>query len=174
MIRILGIDPGSQVTGYGLIDAGRGRAVCVTFGCIRPRGGTLAERLHGIQAALEALVDEHRPQEAVVERVYVHRNVESALKLGQARGAALAAVAGCGVPVHEYTPAQIKQAVTGRGNAAKVQVQHMVKALLGLHRSPAADAADALAMALCHGHLRESLARLPAGTRRGRARGRWR
>ncbi|UCE90421.1 MAG: crossover junction endodeoxyribonuclease RuvC [Pseudomonadota bacterium] len=170
MIRILGIDPGSQRTGFGVIETDGSRSVCIASGCIRAGGEELAARLRTIYLGITEILDQYQPHEVSIERVFMHRNADSAVKLGQARGAAIAAVAVGGMPVGEYTPSQIKQAVVGRGNATKAQVQHMVKALLNLDAEPQADAADALAMALCHSHSRQSLARLGAakGMRRGR------
>lgn len=172
MIRILGIDPGSRLTGFGLIDVDGPRSRYVDSGCVRVAGADFATRLGEIFTGISELVREYRPDEIALERVFVHRNVDSALKLGQARGAALCAVAVAGVPVHEYSPSQIKQAVVGRGGAAKAQVQHMVTALLGLRRAPQADAADALAAALSHAQLRQTLERVgaAAGMRGGRLR----
>lgn len=170
MLRILGIDPGSRVTGFGVIDVAGQRLVCAASGCIRTRGESLAERLAEIHQGIIEVAEHYAPAEIAIERVFVQRNADSALKLGQARGAAITAVATLGLPVHEYSPTQIKQAVVGRGNAAKPQVQHMVCALLNLHRTPQADAADALAMAICHSHLRGVMAQLSEGrgVRRGR------
>lgn len=168
MIRILGIDPGSRFTGFGIIESdGRRSARYVTSGCVRVSGESWAERLGVIFSAVDELVTTHRPQEMAIERVFMHRNADSALKLGQARGAAICAVIQHQVPVHEYSPAEIKQSVVGRGNAAKEQVQHMVRILLNLPGSPQADAADALAAALCHGNTRATLAQI-ANTTRGR------
>ena len=171
MIRILGIDPGSRTTGFGVVDVEGQRLICAASGCIHTRGETLAERLADIHRGILEVVEEYAPEEVAIERVFVQRNADSALKLGQARGAAISAVAGLRLPVHEYSPTQIKQAVVGRGNAAKPQVQHMVCALLRLNRTPPADAADALAMAICHGHLRGAAVPLSAG--RGRRQRRW-
>ncbi|HEB58413.1 MAG TPA: crossover junction endodeoxyribonuclease RuvC [Gammaproteobacteria bacterium] len=170
MIRILGIDPGSRTTGFGVIDVEGQRLICAGSGCIQTRGDSLAERLAEIHQGILDVAENYAPQEIAIERVFVQRNADSALKLGQARGAAISAVAGLRLPVHEYSPTQIKQAVVGRGNAAKKQVQHMVCALLNLNRTPPADAADALAMAICHSHLRGAMAQLAAG--RGMRRGR--
>lgn len=161
MIRILGIDPGSRITGYGIIEMRPNQAVCVSHGCIKAQQDTLAERLKHIHLGLAEVIERFSPVEMAIESVFVHRNVDSALKLGQARGAAIASVALLSIPVHEYSPAEIKKSVVGRGNAAKSQVQHMVKAILGLHKSPQADAADALAIALCHGHSRDLKAQVP-------------
>lgn len=159
MIRILGIDPGSRITGYGIIDVHRNHSVSVTSGHLQVNGDTLAVRLSSIFQHLSALVVQYRPQEVAIERVFMHRNAEAALKLGQARGVAICA-AGT-VPVAEYSAREVKQAVVGRGSATKEQVQHMVKVLLNLDAKPQADEADALAVALCHGHARETLARIP-------------
>ena len=157
--RILGIDPGSRVTGYGIIDFTRNRAVHVASGCIPVCGEDLAGKLRVIYEAIIALVERHEPAEMVVEQVFVHRNPESALKLGQARGAAVLAGAMRTLPVYEYAPRAIKQAITGTGSATKEQVQHMIKVLLGLSQSPPTDAADALGVALCHAHVGETLRR---------------
>lgn len=156
-LLILGIDPGSRVTGYGIVDISQRRAVHVAHGCIEVGDLPFAERLCRIFDNLGEILGIHRPQEAAIEKVFMNRNVESALKLGQARGAALVAVAKAGLAVHEYSPNEIKQAVVGRGHADKSQVQHMVKVLLSLPEIPRADAADALAIAICHAHSRQSL-----------------
>ena len=155
-IRILGIDPGSRTTGYGVVDLRAHRVRHVASGCIHARGEELGARLRRIFEALHAVVAEHRPGEMAAEKVFMHRNADSALKLGQARGAALLAGLTQEVSLFEYSPTQIKQAVTGRGHAEKEQVQHMVRVLLGLAATPPGDASDALAAAICHAHLRES------------------
>jgi crossover junction endodeoxyribonuclease RuvC len=164
MIRILGIDPGSRFTGFGIIDSDGRQARYVTSGCVRVSGDTWAQRLGVIFTCINELVMTHQPQEMAIEKVFMHRNADSALKLGQARGAAICAVITQDIPVHEYTPAEIKQSVVGKGNAAKEQVQHMVRALLNLPGNPQADAADALAAALCHGNTRATLNHLSAGS----------
>ena len=151
--RILGLDPGSLRTGFGIIDCERGTAVLVAQGCIATSGGPLADRLRIIHAKVVELIAEHRPHEVAVERVFLSKNADSALKLGQARGAALAAVP-VALGVHEYAPRAIKLAVVGVGGAEKIQVQHMVKQLLSIDLRLAADAADALAVAICHAHTR--------------------
>ena len=161
----MGIDPGSRATGYGIVDSHRHRLAHVASGVVRVDGDTLAERLACIFATLGGLLAEHGPAEMAVEQVFVHRNVSSALKLGHARGAALLAGVSAGLEVHEYMPNQVKQAVTGRGHADKVQIQHMVRVLLGLLEAPPEDAADALAVAICHAHVRETGARRAAATR---------
>lgn len=167
-IRILGIDPGSRITGYGIVDLRARRVRHVASGCIHARGEGLGARLRRIFEALHAIVAEHRPGEMAAEKVFMHRNADSALKLGQARGAALLAGLTQEVSLFEYSPNQIKQAVTGRGHAEKEQVQHMVRILLGLAEAPPADASDALAAAICHAHVRESaisFARAAGGAR---------
>ena len=154
MIRILGIDPGSRFTGFGIIEVESGRLRCLTTGCIRTPDESLATRLKAIFEGVESLVGDFQPAEVAIENIFVYRNADSALKLGQARGAALSAISVQDIPVYEYTPSQIKKAIVGKGNASKQQVQHMVKALLTLSQAPQTDAADALATALCHEHLR--------------------
>ena len=161
-LRILGIDPGSRRTGFGIVDQDAQRSLYVASGCIRVSGERLPERLKCIFDGIDEIVRRYRPDEVAVESVFMHRNAGSALKLGQARGAAICAVMQGSLPVSEYAPAEIKQAVVGRGRAEKEQVQHMVKALLNLANPPPVDAADALAVALCHGHSRQLLSRLGA------------
>ena len=152
--RILGLDPGSQRTGFGIIDCDANGERHVASGCIDVAGRAMVLRLQRIYAALNALVGEHRPDMIAIERVFVHRNPDSALKLGQARGVALCAAAALGASVHEYAPRAIKLAVTGYGAAVKPQVAQMVRTLLRLEVPLAADAADALAAALCHAQTR--------------------
>ena len=160
-VRILGIDPGSRVTGYGIVELVGQQATCITNGCLRVGDGELALRLKNIFNGLQEIIAEYRPEEMAIERVFVHRNVDSALKLGQARGVLISAVAIHSISVDEYSPMQIKKAVVGKGNASKEQVQHMVKAILSLGKTPAEDAADALAVALCHGYHRQTAQRAP-------------
>jgi crossover junction endodeoxyribonuclease RuvC len=152
--RVLGLDPGSQRTGFGIIDCRAGAERYVTSGCIDVAGWDMIVRLQRIHARVSALVAEHRPDMVAIERVFLHRNPDSALKLGQARGVALCAAASQGASVHEYAPRAIKLAVTGYGAAAKPQVAQMVRTLLALEASLDADAADALAAALCHSQTR--------------------
>jgi len=151
--RILGLDPGSLRTGFGVIDCERGNLRIVAQGCIATSGGPLADRLRTIHARVAELIALHAPQEIAVERVFLAKNADSALKLGQARGAALAAVPAA-LGVHEYAPRAIKLAVVGVGGAEKNQVAHMVKQLLRIDLRLAADAADALAVAICHANSR--------------------
>ncbi len=151
-MRILGIDPGSRSTGFGIIDRDGQRTAYLVSGCIRSLDGGLAERLAEIHRGLGEILDEYRPDVVAIENVFVRHNVASALKLGQARGVAICVVGLRAIPCREYSPNEIKQAVVGRGHAGKEQVQHMVRALLDLPATPQADAADALACALCHAH----------------------
>jgi crossover junction endodeoxyribonuclease RuvC len=162
---ILGIDPGSRVTGYGVIRMQRQRAEHVASGTIEVGELAFEARLCGIFDGLTAVIREHGPAEAAIEKVFMNRNADSALKLGQARGAAVVALAKCALPVYEYSPNQIKLAIVGRGHAEKAQIQHMVRTLLNLSSTPPPDAADALATALCHGHTRQGLAALGIATR---------
>ncbi len=148
--RVLGIDPGSRTTGYGLIDRDGNRMSYVASGCIRTEGSDFHARLAQIYRGIETVIDDYGPAEVAVEEVFVARNPGSALKLGQARGAAIAAAIAHDMPVTGYAARRVKQAVVGTGRATKQQVQHMVKATLALSEAPAQDAADALAVALCH------------------------
>ncbi len=153
--RVLGLDPGSQRTGFGIIDCRGGSAERhVHSGCITVAGLAMVVRLQRIYAAVSALVETYRPDAIAIESVFVHRNPDSALKLGQARGVALCAAASLGASVHEYAPRAIKRAVTGYGAAGKEQVAQMVGTLLALEIKVAGDAADALAAALCHAQTR--------------------
>jgi crossover junction endodeoxyribonuclease RuvC len=152
-VRILGVDPGSRRTGFGVIECRGADYVHVAHGCLNVGGAVLPERLRLIFDGLQALIEEHEPAEVAVERVFVNRNVESALKLGQARGAALCAVPK-GLPVFEYAPRAIKLALVGSGAAEKSQVAHMITTLLRLEGRVGPDASDALAVAVCHAHSR--------------------
>jgi crossover junction endodeoxyribonuclease RuvC len=160
MIRVLGIDPGSRVTGYGIIDQDGPRLRYVASGCIRTGEGALAARLGMIFDGVNRIIDEYGPQEMAIERVFMNKNADSALKLGQARGAAICAGVTRAVPVDEYAAREIKQAVVGKGGATKEQVQHMIRVLLALGDRPPSDAADALAVAICHGHIRQTRDRM--------------
>jgi crossover junction endodeoxyribonuclease RuvC len=149
--RILGVDPGSRITGYGVIEKEGGLLRFVACGVIRTANGqSFPERLQAIHDGLSAVIREQAPAVAAVEDMFVAINPRSALKLGHARGVAILAAMQQGLVVHDYTPRMIKQAVVGYGNAEKVQVQQMVRILLRLSASPSADAADALAVAICH------------------------
>lgn len=153
-VRVLGIDPGSRFTGWGVIEGDGRRSVHVASGVLKLGDGELGARLRLIFDGVTRLVAEYRPQEIAVERVFVARNAESALKLGQARGAAICAALADGLPLAEYAPREIKLAVVGTGAASKEQVQHMMRVILKLSAPPQADQADALAVALCHAHSR--------------------
>ena len=156
-VRIIGIDPGSRVTGYGVIESSAGRQRVIAFGRICTEAGALPARLLQIQNELAAVLREHQPHEAAVEQVFVRRNATTAVILGQARGVALCTLAAASLGVSEYAATQIKLAVTGSGRAEKPQVQQMVKLLLKLTAPPPSDAADALAVALCHAQVRSTL-----------------
>lgn len=161
-VRVLGIDPGSQRTGFGVLDANGTRLTYVASGVIRTQNGEFAARLCEIFRCMQTIVAQYRPQEIAIERVFVNRNPDSALKLGQARGAAICGTADANAEVFEYATRQIKQAVVGSGSAEKAQVQLMMKSILKLDGRVAADAADALAAAVCHalrGRMRATLLR---------------
>jgi crossover junction endodeoxyribonuclease RuvC len=150
--RILGIDPGSRKTGFGVLDFSGDDPTYVASGVVNSAEGTFPDRLRRIFTAVGEIVEEYRPDVVAIESVFMHKNAGSALKLGQARSAALCATFGFEMEVHEYAPREIKQAIVGTGAASKEQVQHMVISLLKLDAAPSLDAADALAAALCHGH----------------------
>ena len=175
MALILGIDPGSRVTGYGVIKAQGSNQDYIASGCIRTRDkAPLPEKLAEIYAGVTELINEYQPEEFAIEKVFMSKSADSALKLGQARGVAIVAAVNLGLPVFEYEARKIKQAVTGTGAATKVQVQHMVQSLLRLSGTPQSDAADALGIALCHSHTRLNLARMDSSVTRfsrGRLRG---
>jgi len=157
---ILGIDPGSLKTGYGLIESSGNRLRFLECGTIKTGGGSLPPRLKIIFNDIRKVVQLWSPDEMAIENVFLARNPDSALKLGQARGAAICAVMADDIPVAEYTANQVKQAIVGKGHAAKTQVQHMVKILLNLSEIPQSDAADALAIALCHANTRKTMTEL--------------
>ena len=167
-VRILGVDPGSRVTGWGLIEARGAKLSHIAHGCIKTGDGELPERLLAIHRGLQGAIVEHLPTEIAVEEVFVRINIASSLVLGQARGIALLAGAQAGLAFAEYAPAQITRALVGSGRAEKAQIQHMVRLLLGLSGALAADAADALAIAICHAHVRGTL-----GQGREALKGRW-
>ena len=152
--RILGIDPGSRVTGFGVVDASGPQYRHVAHGCIRTEAGSLTERLLEIHRRVIELIHTWNPCEAAVETVFVKQRAASALVLGHARGTILLALGQHAMPLAEYAPAQVKSAIAGHGRAEKAQIQTMVRLLLNLRESPAADAADALALAICHAHWR--------------------
>jgi len=150
-MKVLGIDPGSNITGYGLIERGPKGLIGTAFGEIRsPRGGTFSGRLLKIHTEIFELIDSLKPDAVAMEEIFYGKNVQSLIKQGHARGVAILAVAQRGIPIYEYSPTQIKQAVVGYGQASKDQVLSMVKIILGLSETPSLDASDALAIAICH------------------------
>lgn len=172
--RILAIDPGSRITGFGIIDVINGKSAYVNSGCIRLPDEALSVRLKHIFQSVSALLEEYKPEEFAIEEVFLAKNANSALKLGQARGAAIVAASIQELVVHEYAARRVKQSVVGNGNADKTQVQMMVQLLLNLTSKPQADAADALAIALCHANTRTSGGlEYGVGKRAGRASKRW-
>ena len=153
-VRVLGIDPGSRITGYGFVDCVEGQRsappIYVASGCVRPKAKAFPERLAEIYRGVSQLIVLYEPQMLSIEEVFMARNPQSALKLGQARGVAIAAAVAHDLPVAEYAARRVKQVVVGTGGASKTQVQHMVRVLLKLPAAPPEDAADALAIAICH------------------------
>ena len=160
MSIILGIDPGSRITGYGVIRQNGRHLYYLGSGCIRMSEKELPGRLKQIYAGVSEIITQFQPEVFAIEQVFMAKNPDSALKLGQARGAAIVAATNNDLVIAEYSARQIKQAVVGNGGADKTQVQHMVKTILKLPGTPQADAADALAVALCHAHSHQSLAKL--------------
>ena len=160
-LRILGIDPGLRITGFGIIEKNGSKLVYIASGCIKSGDADLPERLKIILENLREVIAQHQPQQIALEKVFVNVNPASTLALGQARGTAICAAVDAGLPVSEYTALQVKQAVVGNGHARKEQVQEMVKRLLGLAGAPSADAADALACAICHAHGGQGLGAIP-------------
>jgi crossover junction endodeoxyribonuclease RuvC len=160
VVSILGIDPGSRCTGYGIIqDSARGQTL-VTYGVIRTDTDDFPTRLKQIYDGIYRVAREYRPAELAIERVFLSRNADSALKLGQARGAAICAGMNTGLPVFEYAAREVKLAIVGKGNAEKSQVQHMVRFLLGVTEVLPGDASDALGIAMCHIHHRQTRLRM--------------
>lgn len=169
---ILGIDPGSRVTGYGVIQSDGLQHQFLTCGCVRVTAKGLGERLHQVYAGVSQVIGQYAPMEVAVESVFMAYNPDTALKLGQARGVAIVAAIEKGLTFAEYSARQVKQSVVGHGAATKAQVQHMIRVLLKLNKIPSSDAADALAVAVCHSHASHNLAKLDAAQRmrHGRAR----
>lgn len=162
-MRILGIDPGSHNTGYGVIELSARQYHYVTSGSIRTQAEYFPDKLKQIFVGLVRIVQQYQPDCMAIEQVFMHKNADSALKLGQARGAAICAVGE--LPVFEYAARQVKQALVGKGNADKSQVQHMVKILLSLQGTLQIDASDALGIAICHAHYQQTAERLKIGAR---------
>tara|TARA_R110002073_G_scaffold94439_2_gene219629 strand:+ start:452 stop:970 length:519 start_codon:yes stop_codon:yes gene_type:complete len=160
MAIILGIDPGSRVTGYGLINSVGNKLEYIHCGCVKTNSSSQPDRLKTIFLEIRQVIEEYSPQQAAVEEVFMGKNPSSALKLGQARGSAMVACLSQDLPVAEYSARKVKQAVVGAGGADKLQVQHMVKALLRISDTIAEDAADALAVAICHANTEASLIRM--------------
>ncbi len=167
MAVILGIDPGSRHCGYGVINAVGSKLEYMASGVIRVSTLPFPDRLQVIFTELSAIIDEYHPSEAAIEEVFVGKSNVSALKLGQARGAAMVACSNRNLPIHEYGARKVKKALVGSGQADKKQVQHMITTLLRLSRAPSQDAADALSVAVCHAHTQHSLIRM-AGVRTSR------
>jgi crossover junction endodeoxyribonuclease RuvC len=159
-VRILGIDPGSRITGFGVIESDGRHSRYVASGCVQTTGEDFPQRLGDIFRGIDEVLGEHRPQQVAVEQVFMAKNAGAALKLGQARGAAIVAAVRHELPVYEYTPREVKQALVGNGGAEKEQVQHMIRILLGLQGRMGLDESDALAIALCHAHSHTNRQRL--------------
>jgi crossover junction endodeoxyribonuclease RuvC len=160
LTRILGIDPGSRITGYGVVESTPRGIRYLASGCIRIKSDEFPERLKQIFDGVSQVIELYRPEQMAIEQVFMHKNADSALKLGQARGAAICATLNRDLPVFEYAARQVKQALVGKGNADKLQVQHMVKILLSIQGDMQIDASDALAIGLCHSHYQETAMRL--------------
>jgi crossover junction endodeoxyribonuclease RuvC len=157
---ILGIDPGSRITGYGIIGVKGNKTEYIASGCIRVMDEDLSKRLKNVFDGVSEIISQFSPDVFAIEQVFMAKNPDSALKLGQARGAAIVAATCKDLPVFEYSARQVKQSVVGKGSADKTQVQHMVTHLLKLNKTPQADAADALAVALCHLHTQQSMIKM--------------
>ncbi|AIT10234.1 crossover junction endodeoxyribonuclease RuvC [Candidatus Francisella endociliophora] len=162
---ILGIDPGSRVTGFGVIKVQDNKVYYVASGCIRITEMGTAKRLKQIADGITEVINIYAPTESAIEQIFMFQNPGAALKLGQARGVAMCTLAINHLEVSEYSAKQVKQAVVGTGGAAKSQVQHMIQSILGLSKKPQEDAADALAIAICHYHSSKSLARIAGASR---------
>ena len=162
-MRILGIDPGSRITGYGVIEDSAQGYKYIASGSIRIAADYFPDRLKQIFDGILEVVERYQPEQMAIEQVFMHKNADSALKLGQARGAAICAVQVTGLPVFEYAARQVKQAVVGKGSAEKNQVQHMVKILLNIQGELQVDAGDALGISICHAHYQQTALRLQKG-----------
>ncbi len=162
MAIVIGIDPGSRITGYGIVSHLKNNIQHIAHGEIKIRSENFADKLLEIFTGITKVITEYHPEQASIEQVFTCHNHQSALKLGQARGAALTALASAGLAVSEYSAKHIKKAVVGYGNAEKIQVQHMIRVLLKLTQTPPPDAADALAIAICHCHSQSLVSKLPS------------
>ena len=169
---ILGIDPGSRITGFGVIKIHQRKCLYVASGCIRITAEATGDRLKQVQDGIQQVIAAYTPDESAIEQIFMFENPGAALKLGQARGVAMCTLATANLPISEYSAKQVKQSVVGYGAATKVQVQQMVQTLLQLDKKPQADAADALAIAICHYHTTHSLQYIQGANRtiRGRLR----
>lgn len=152
MIRVLGIDPGSIKTGYGILDSEGNRLRHIDHGLVKPKQTEFTGRLHELFMGMSDVIVKYQPDVVAIEDVFMAKNASSALKLGQARGALIAACCHAGLKVHTYSPTAVKQSVVGFGRAEKHQVQHMIQRILSYQEKMAEDAADALAVAVCHAH----------------------
>lgn len=170
MAVILGIDPGSRVCGYGLINTVGNKLEYISSGCIKVADLAFIDRLQTIFEGVTEIIERYQPDEVAIEEIFVGKSAVSALKLGQARGAIVVACTNQKLPVHEYPPNQIKKALVGKGRADKSQMQHMVTSILKLPSAPQSDASDALCVAVCHVHTQSSLNRITGveGSRRRR------
>lgn len=171
-MRIIGIDPGSRITGFGIIEVHKNQHKYITSGCIKLKSSCPHENLNQIYSGISQIIAEHKPDEGAIEQIFMHNNPGSAIKLGQARGVAIVAMTQKGLVVSDYSARQIKQSVVGYGAAKKEQIQIMVCKLLNLSGMPQADAADALAVAICHANSRQGLGNIfnITGLRQGRLR----
>lgn len=165
-MRILGIDPGSKLTGYGVIEMSQNSYRYVTSGTLKINANDFPQKLKQIFDGILQIVKEYQPKQMAIEQVFMSKNADSALKLGQARGAAICAVQTQDIHVFEYAARQVKQAIVGKGSADKLQVQQMVKLLLNIQGSLQIDASDALGIAICHAHFHQTQQRLQAGMMR--------
>jgi crossover junction endodeoxyribonuclease RuvC len=165
-MRILGIDPGSRLTGYGIIETHSNSYRYVASGTLKIQADDFPKKLKQVFDGILQLVTQYQPQQMAIEQVFIGKNADSALKLGQARGAAICAVQTNDIPVFEYAAREVKQAIVGKGSADKLQVQHMVKILLGIHGELQIDASDALGIAICHAHFYQTQQRLQTGMKR--------
>ncbi|MDD5227510.1 MAG: crossover junction endodeoxyribonuclease RuvC [Methylococcales bacterium] len=164
-MKILGIDPGSRLTGYGIIEIVPNGYRYIASGALKIQADDLPRKLKQVFDGILQLVNEYQPQQMAIEQVFMSKNADSALKLGQARGAAICAVQTHDIPVFEYAARQVKQAIVGKGSADKLQVQHMVKLLLNIQGNLQIDASDALGIAICHAHYAQTQQRLQTGIR---------
>ena len=162
-MRVIGIDPGSRVIGYGIIEMLPNNYRYISSGTLRINADNLPLKLKQIFNSILQLIQEYQPQQMAIEQIFMSKNADSALKLGQARGAAICAVQTQDIPVFEYAARQVKQAIVGKGSAEKTQVQHMVKLLLNLQGTMQIDASDALGIAICHAHYAQTATRLQIG-----------